>query len=155
MFSSNDKAFIRRATMIFVSSFIIFYVPTYMIYSLFGSTEAAWLVSLIISGVFALFSATNIAREMSEMSFEINSSNKDPQKGLSLYVEETKNLLLRLRFEIEKEASEEIIFRPKGLLQVMNGKIYIKITPYFIVITGPKGIVKILLSSLDLTKHIL
>ncbi len=150
----NYKTFWIKVSLIFIGSFFIIFLPFYTIYTFLLHDQAAWLISTIIATSFSIFASAHLGRELRSISFEINSVNKDPQKGLDYYYQGIQSQLIFYRYVLHEKNQELELYEQKGLGQIMGGKIYIKKTPYYITITAPVGFIKILASSLDLDRII-
>jgi hypothetical protein len=146
-----NKQYLQRAVKVYCVTFALFFTVTLPIYY-FIQKEAFFPLSLVTAGVFALFTSSMVTRELEETTLEITPQMMDPQKGLQWYYQETLNLLLSLRYKALERTTEEEIFRPRDLYQLLGGKVYIVRTPYTLTVKGPRGFVKILSSTLDLSK---
>ena len=83
---------------------------------------------------------------------EINTNNKDKQKGLQWYYDEILHYLHSSRYRELTQIDDVRVFEPPMLLQHMGGKVELKRDSYSITITGPRGVVRIIGSILDIQK---
>lgn len=111
-----------------------------------------FIVAPLIGTLMGLFAGFHLIRDLQPETLEINQQNKDSQKGLSWYEEMILEQLHAERYiEIERNGTKRI-FSPPIRAQVMGGKIELDVQPYWITVTGPRGFVRILSSTLDLKK---
>lgn len=111
-----------------------------------------WKVGLLFGTLAGLFASMHISRSLTTESFEINTSNKDPLKGLSWYEEEIIAHMRDLRYRIKVDTRELKVWEPRTISQNMGGAFKMEVTPYSITIEGPRGVVRIVKSILDLEK---
>jgi hypothetical protein len=113
---------------------------------------SSWQVGLVFGGLSGLFMSFHLGRTLAAESFEINSSNKDRMKGLSWYEEEIISHLKDLRYYMKVDQRDLKVWEPSPYARTMGGEVKMEVTPYAITITGPRGVVRILKSILDLDK---
>jgi hypothetical protein len=79
-----------------------------------------------------------MVRKLKVEEMEINTSNKDPQKGLDWYEDKIRERLKDLRFEFKEEKDGVEIFKPRGLYKVYESDVEIERTPYHIRLKGSR-----------------
>ncbi len=119
---------------------------------IFGFRSGTFVVSPLIGTLLGLFAGFHLIRDLKIETLEINQQNKDSQKGLHWYEEAILEQLAVERYEeIEKKGNIRV-FAPNIRAQVMGGNIEVDVQPYWITVTGPRGFVRILASTLDIKK---
>ena len=111
-----------------------------------------WKIAFIPSTLFFIFVFFHQLKNLQSENFEINLQNKDKQKGLVWYKEKIEEHLHDLNYEIIEKNNNLIIFRPSPRARIMGGEVKILITPYSISMQGPRGVIRILCSILDIKK---
>lgn len=111
-----------------------------------------WQVGILFGALAGIFFSMHTARSLTTETFEINSTNKDPLKGLSWYENEIVSHMHDLRYRIKVDQKELKIWQPRTISQNMGGDFKMEVTPYSITIEGPRGMVRIVKSVLDLEK---
>ena len=141
---NDNRAYLKKVMTLFLAIFI----PI----ALGISLVASWQVGIVFGGLIALFMSFHSGRSLTSETFEINSTNKDKMKGLSWYEEETISHLHDLRYILKVNERNLKVWEPSIRSRVMGGEVKMEVTPYSITITGPRGVVRILKSILDLNK---
>lgn len=73
-----------------------------------------------------------MSRNLKEVKFEINTQNKDPEKGLRWYEEQIIEQIKDMRYREYLTLKGIRKFRPTGLYQVLESKIELHTSPYAI-----------------------
>jgi hypothetical protein len=111
-----------------------------------------WQVALVPGFIFILFAIFHQSKNLQSEVFEINSQNKDPQKGLYWYKEKIYQHLKELNYERKESLSDHEIWIPSPRARIMGGEVKITSTPYSITIEAPRGFIRILISILEIKK---
>ncbi len=119
-----------------------------------GPSEKSLLVALVAATLMAGLMSFYLTRELARETLEITAANKDRQKPLSWYQQEILSFLHSQRYQRLDDLEGEQVYSPRGL-QHMRGNVHLKIDAYSITLSGPKGVVRILASLLDLKKNFL
>lgn len=136
----------------FFLAFLCVFITTFVILTITLHWKAGLIIGAVFGGLFGLFAAGHMERNMQVSSFEINAQNKKQELGLSEYEDEIKSYLTVMRYELYKEEGEKTFYRPRPRLRVMGGDVVILRNPYYIEVEAPIGVVRILQSQLDLEK---
>ena len=149
----DSKAYLIKVARIFlIVSLSVTILVAGLLTLFFGFRMGIFIVAPLIGTLMGLFAGFHLIRDLQPETFEINQQNKDSQKGLSWYEEMILEQLHAERYiEIERNGTKRI-FSPPIRAQVMGGKIELDVQPYWITVTGPRGFVRILSSTLDLKK---
>jgi hypothetical protein len=110
------------------------------------------LVGLIIGLLLGLFCAVHLSRRLQEESFEINMQNKDKMKGFSFYEKEIISIMDSLRYQLITNEPDMKIWEPSTRAKAMGGNFKMEVSPYSITIHGTRGMVRIVVSMLDIEK---
>lgn len=141
---NDNSEYLKKVLTLFLAIFIPIAIGV--------SIVSSWQVGLVFGGLLALFMSFHSGRSLSSETFEINSTNKDKMKGLSWYEEEIISHLHDLRYVLKVNERNLKIWEPSVRSRVMGGEVKMEVTPYAITVTGPRGVVRILKSILDLNK---
>lgn len=109
-------------------------------------------IGIIFGTLIAMFMSFHVSRDLTPETLEINMQNKDKLKGFSWYEREILNQLKAQRYKELEMIDGARVFEPRLLSQTMGGKIFIKVESWSILVTGPKGFIRILASILDIKK---
>lgn len=110
------------------------------------------LASFVIFLLFAVASYFHLYRERLLQSFEINTQNKDKQKGFQWYEDEIISIMGSFRHELAAEENGKKVWIPFGRWRTTGKEFVMERTPYSITITGTRSMVRIVLSQLDIEK---
>ncbi|GEM_PF-6736861 len=117
-----------------------------------GFRPGVFLVSPLFGSLAGLFAGFHLTRELKRETLEINQQNKDSQKGLPWYEEAILEQLHAERYIESEKLGAKRIFVPQIRGQVMGGHIELEVQTYWITISGPRGFIRILASTLDIKK---
>lgn len=107
------------------------------------------LIMIIVTLVFSLFVWAHLKKKPKLMTLIIDSTNKDPQKGLLWYEQRVEEFFKPLNYS--KMSKENITtYIPDGLTQLNNGSVRVNRGIYEIEINGPHHMIKILMSHLEI-----
>jgi hypothetical protein len=123
---------------------------TFLILIIFNPLVKSLLIAAIVGGISGLFSLGFMVRQLKRLSFEINSSNKAIDKGLSWYQERIHEQAMDMRFKCVLKTSNEIIYKPQSLYRVFESDIIVELSPYDIRISCSRMMLRIILDYLDL-----
>lgn len=140
----EDSSYRNKALTLFLAIFF----PIFLILTIFTS----WKLGLLFGLLAGLFTSFQLARNLTRESFEINATNKDKTKGLKWYEDEIIAMMNDLRYQLIEDKNNVKVWQPRLRARVMGGEFKMEVTPYSITITGPRGMVRIVKSVLDLTK---
>jgi hypothetical protein len=141
---SNKQDWFKQSLIIFLAAGL----PIALVMSIFLSLP----VGLLFGSIFGLFMAMHLSRNLQTETFEITIQNKDHQKGFAFYEAEIISIMHDMRYELILDTKENKIWQPRPRARVMGGKFTMQVSPYSITITGPRGIVRIVTSMLDIQK---
>lgn len=110
------------------------------------------LASFIALIFFLVLSYFHYSKVRATESFEINTQNKDSQKGFSWYEEEILSIMASFRHQLVINQTDLKVWQPWGRWRATGSEFRMERTPYSITISGSRGMVKIVLSQLDLEK---
>lgn len=149
----DSKAYLIKVFRIFLISSVPVTLVVALLLGLFvGFRPGLFVVAPLIGTLVGIFCGFHLIRDLQTESFEINQQNKDSQKGLSWYEEMILDQLKAERYiEIGKEGNKRY-FSPQIRAQIMGGNIELEVNPYWITVTGPRGFIRILASTLDIKK---
>ncbi len=103
-----------------------------------------------LAGVlYGLFAIGFTERALRRVSFEINPSNKDPQKGLSWYRERLELQMHHMLYRCEK-SSDGVVFHPLRLYRIFETPVHFTYDPYSINITASRMTMRILLDNVGI-----
>lgn len=141
---TDKHEYLKRVLMIFLATAL----PVAIVVSFFLSLQ----VGMVFGGIIGLFMAVHLGRNLQIESFEINTQNKDRQKGFAFYEEEIISIMRDMRYELLQDSREVKVWQPRVRGRVMGGEFKMEVTPYSLTISGPRGIVRIVTSMLDIQK---
>jgi hypothetical protein len=128
--------------------FLYVAVPVGLVLTMIGN----WKVGLVFGCLAGFFAAFHLGRSLQAETFEINASNKDRMKGLTWYQEEIAQHMRDLRYQLIVDETNLKEWQPSPRARIMGGNFRMETTPYSITISGPRGVIRILKSILDLNK---
>lgn len=137
--------------------FLLTAIPLSVVISLLlgffiGFRPGIFIVAPLISTLLGIFFGFHLTRDLKMETLEINQQNKDSRKGLSWYEEAILDQLRAERYSEIERLGPKRIFGPRDLGKVMGGNIELEVNTYWITVTGPRGFVRILASTLDIKK---
>lgn len=135
----------------FALGMIYSYPIVFIGFIFFFPLKLALLTSLIASCIFGIFASGFMVRTLKTQSFEINTTNKDPRKGLDWYQDRIFEQLNDLRFLKLSESDGTFTYTPRGLYKVFESEVLIERTPYFIKVTGSRLIIRLISSYVDIS----
>lgn len=112
----------------FISGLILFFPIMFFFYPLYK----ALLGSSVVGLIYSFFVVGFMSRNLKEVKFEINTQNKDPEKGLRWYEEQIIEQIKDMRYREYLTLKGIRKFRPTGLYQVLESKIELHTSPYAI-----------------------
>ena len=149
----DSKAHLIKVLRIFLFTAIPLSVVISLLLGLFiGFRLGIFIVAPLISSLLGIFFGFHLTRDLKMETLEINQQNKDSRKGLSWYEEAILDQLQAERYSEIERIGQKRIFGPRNLGKVMGGNIELEVNTYWITITGPRGFVRILASTLDIKK---
>lgn len=136
----------------YIGGALFVYPLVFIGFIFFFPLKLALLTSAIASLLFGLFSCGFMVRTLKVETLEINSTNKDPQKGLDWYQERIFEQLYDLRFITMNKSKEFTTFSPRGLYKIYESDVSVERTPYYIKITASRLVLKLISSYVDLSQ---
>ena len=124
----------------FISGFVLFLPVMWIKYPL----EKAAIAAAIVGFIYSLFVIGFMVRHLSQVEFEINAQNKDPEKGLKWYEDRILQQISDMRYREYLQTGELRKFRPTGLYQVLESKIELRVSAYDITVKSSKMMRRIL-----------
>ena len=104
---------------------------------------------LLISGLFYL--GFKVRTSIERLSFEINSANKDPQKGLQWYQDQITRQVESMRYNLIEDRPGRKHYVPWGIYSIMEGPVLIKFDAYSIEINASRMMMRILLDLVEIS----
>jgi hypothetical protein len=149
----DSKTYLIKVFRIFlITSLPVTLVVALLLGLIIGFRPGLFIVAPLIGTLLGMFAGFHLTRDLKTESFEINQQNKDSQKGLSWYEEAILDQLRAERYiETEKNGNKRV-FTPNIRAQVMGGNVELEVNTYWITVTGPRGFIRILASTLDIKK---
>lgn len=110
------------------------------------------LSSFIAMALFLGFTYFQYTKVRKTEKFEITTQNKDKLKGFAWYEDEIVSIMASFRHELVVDEKELKVWRPWGRWRATGSEFRMERTPYSITIEGARGMVRIVVSQLDLQK---
>lgn len=94
--------------------------------------KLAAIVATIVGFIIGLMSSGFMVRKLKVEEVEINTNNKDPDKGLDWYEERIREQLKDMRFVPKIKKGDTEIFKPRGLYRIFESDIELERQVYWI-----------------------
>lgn len=140
----------QNTNTLLIKAIVIIFGVLLITLSLIFDLQKALVLSTIVSAIFLVFMFSHLERNLRTTQFEINPSNKDPEKGLLEYEKEIENFLFDLSYERIENTHTRKTYRPRLRQRIMGGDLHLEKSPYLINIKGPVGILRILSKVVDI-----
>lgn len=139
----------RIASLIFLGVFVL----AFSVHWIFvGPVATSAEVGLVFASIGAFGLSFYLVRDLSQETLSITSGTKDSQKSMRWYEDEILSFLASQRYRELAREGDARVFEPRMLGQHMGGPVRVTATSFEVTISGPRGIVRILASLLDLKK---
>lgn len=117
-----------------------------------GPAATSAMVGVVFAGLGAFGMSFYLVRDLSRETLTITSATKDKQRSMRWYEDEILSFLASQRYQELARDGATRVFEPRMLGQHMGGTVTLAASAYEITLTGPRGVVRILASLLDLKK---
>ena len=111
---------------------------------IFLPIKQALLVSVIVGGVFGIFCAGFMERALKREVLILNASTINPQKSLRWYEEQIRMTLLSLHFRYLEARDGIEIYKPQGVIQILEPYVELEVTTYEISLKGSRMFCRII-----------
>lgn len=141
----------QRLMKYFILGSIIAYPVVFIGFIFFFPFKLALVSSAVASIIFGVFCSGLMVRTLDTQSFEINTTNKKPDKGLNWYEERIYEQLYDLRFLKSSKSGEITTFTPRGLYKIYESEVSVQRTPYYIKVTGSRLVIRLISTYVDIS----
>ena len=124
----------------FLAGFALFFAAFAFFY---GFKQGAVMAS-VAGFVYALFCVGFMARLMKTQILEVNTSNRDPEKGMDWYANEIRHQVKQMRFKQIGKGREIEVFHPTGLYRVWERKVELSAGPYEVRVKASRFMIRVL-----------
>lgn len=128
----------------FLAGFLLFFCGFILFYDL----GQAILMAAIAGCIYGLFCVGFMTRLMKTAQLEVNSSNRDPQKGLSWYADEIRQQIRDLRFKRVGSGSKVDpaleVYHPTGLYRVWERRIELRVDAYEVKVRASRFVIRVM-----------
>lgn len=106
--------------------------------------KLAFIIASIFAAIAGLMSSGFMVRKLKVEEFEINTTNKDPEKGLDWYEDIIREQLRDMRFVYKTTIGSTEIFKPRGLYRIYESDIELERQAYWIRLKGSRLFVRLI-----------
>lgn len=118
--------------------------------SMFMDFKLAFIISGVFGFVFSLFALGFTQRVLRTVYFEINSKNKDSQKGLNWYEERIRTQVFDMGFQLLSKEGGVEKYNPRALYRVYEPAMTIEVTPFYIGINASRLMIRLISSYIEI-----
>lgn len=124
----------------FLAGFALFFAA----FAFFYGVKQGAVMASVAGFVYALFCVGFMARLMKTQVLEVNTSNRDPEKGMDWYADEIRQQVKQMRFKQVGKGKEIEVFHPTGLYRVWERKVELSAGPYEVKVKASRFMIRVL-----------
>lgn len=132
------------------AGFVIAWVFVFLGSVIVLEAKLAAIVATIAGGIMGLMSSGFMVRKLKVEEIEINTTNKDPDKGLDWYEEQIREQLRDMRFISKCRLGATETFKPRGLYRIFESDIELERQVYWIRLRASRLFLRLIEDLIDI-----